>query len=237
VVAALPTYIVSTALAVAINFATDSWRSSTVWFAVGGLVLLSAGLAALSAGGGGADPGYHPRPGYSPGYSSPAPSGSRGGGRAVAAIIVILLLVASVFAVRFAFGYVTGREPGVDRLVKPVSARNGALTLTVDKVEVTRHFTRVEMSAKNTGRDALSLPVFSNAQLTAGRQTKSGDAFASDWPDNVPPGSTVSGVVVFRMVVGPTTTRASVSFATIFGSLSTRGSVVIKSVPLRKDSG
>ncbi|GLY95919.1 hypothetical protein [Actinoplanes sp. NBRC 103695] len=236
---ALPTYLISTALAVVVNFATDSWRSITPWVIVVVLVVVSALLAAATAGGQAQpDPGvlqWSQRPAI---YGSPRPiPPRRNGARAVVAVVIVTVLVVSVFLVRFVFGYVTGRESGLDRLIEPVSSRTGALTLVVERVETTPHFTRVEMSAGNSGSDALTLPLYSNCQLTAGRTTKSADAFASEWPDNVPPDSTVSGVVVFRTVLPGEATKATVSFATIFGSLSTRGSVVVRNIPLREVTG
>jgi hypothetical protein len=246
VAAALPTYLVSTAVAVAVNFATDSWRTPTLWLIVAGLVLVSAIVATLTVGGQDrAEPDHRappntawpqPQPygnaGY-PGHYQSRPPRSRGVAGGVAALVVIAVLVASVVGVQYVFGLVTGRESGVERLGVATSATTGALTLTVDSVEVTAHFTRVGMTAVNDGSDALSLPVYSNCQLTAAGTTAAGDPFASQWPDSVPPETSVSGVVVFRSVIPGGTTEATVSFSTIYGSLSTRGSIVVRKVPLR----
>jgi hypothetical protein len=233
--AALPTYVVSTALAVVVNFATDSWRSAMPWLIVGVLVVASAAIAAATTAPQ-PDPAPPPLPsGYYHSNTPPPRPQTSGYGRTVIAVVVVTALIVSIFAVRFAFGLVTGRETGVDRLVKPVSATNRALTLTVDRVEVTSHFTRVSMSASNGGNVALTLPIYGNCQMTVGRTTTSASTIASQWPDNVPPESTVSGVVVFRFVIPNDTTKASIAFSTIFGSLSTRGSIVIRNIPLRPD--
>ncbi|MFF5083684.1 hypothetical protein ACFY36_42105 [Actinoplanes sp. NPDC000266] len=232
---ALPTYLVSTALAVVVNIATESWRSPTPWLIIGVLVVASAAIAAVTAPAQ-PDPTQPPLPtGHYGPYAPPSRPRGSGTWRAVIAVVVVAVLVVSIFAVRFAFGLVTGRESGVDRLVKPVSARNGALTLTVDRVEVTAHFTRMSMTAANAGENALMLPLYGNCQMTADRITTSASTIASQWPDSVPPGSTVSGVVVFRFVIPGDTTKASVSFSTIFGSLTTRGSIVVRTIPLRTD--
>ncbi|MFB9356685.1 hypothetical protein [Actinoplanes nipponensis] len=205
------------------------------WLIVAVLVIASAAIAAATAA---PQPDRTPPPlpaGYYRPHAPPPRPRSSGSGRAVIAVVVVTVLIVSIFAVRFAFGLITGRETGVDRLVEPVSATNHALTLTVDRVEVTAHFTRVSMSASNGGGDALTLPIYSNCQMTVDRTTTSASTIASQWPQNVPPESTISGVVVFRFVIPGDATKASLAFSTIFGSLSTRGSIVVRNIPLRPD--
>ncbi len=155
----------------------------------------------------------------------------RTAGRAVVATVIVLAV--SVPVARFAFGYVTGRESGVDRLAGAWSGSAGALTLTVDRVKVTAHFTRVDMTARNTGGDVLRLPVYANCRLIAGRSERAADTLASRWPAEVPPGGAVSGVLVFRAPLPGGVATATVSFATVLGSASVTGPVAVREFPLR----
>jgi hypothetical protein len=87
----------------------------------------------------------------------------------------------------------------------------------VQSVVVTRHLTKVELTALNQGRDSISLPVFGNCQLNAGGATMGGDPFRSRWNESLPPGVPSHGTIVFsgRPAAGATT--ATLSFAHVFG--------------------
>jgi hypothetical protein len=145
----------------------------------------------------------------------------------VAGLVLLLLCgggaAAATYGVGFLGGFITGDERGTDVLAQPGTATEGPLTLTVTGVEQTRHFTRVHLTAANSGEDTLSLPVFGYTQLTGGRTTLTGDPSRSDWPIQVPAGSEVSGTVVFSGHLPAGTTSASLTFTTIFGSLRAGG--------------
>ena len=105
----------------------------------------------------------------------------------------------------------------VDVLVAEKSAKAGQLTLTVHHVWVTDQYTKVELSATNSGRVSLSLPLYGNCQLIVpGGRTLSANAFAGDWPETVPPGVPVRGTIEFDPLP-PGTTKISVSFGQVFG--------------------
>lgn len=142
--------------------------------------------------------------------------------------VVSLLLVALLIGVaglgitvgvRYVVGWVTGDEPGVDRLVGEVTARDQGLALTVEAVVQTRHFTRVTVLADNDVGHSVSLPVFKNATLVS----RSGavieaDAFRSDWSDSLAPGTTQRGVIVFSGHLADPVRFARLSFAVIYGA-------------------
>ncbi len=152
------------------------------------------------------------------------------------AVLVLLLICgggagAVALGMQYVGGLATGDEDGVDVLVAEKSAKAGALTLTVHHVVLTAHFTRVEMSAANSGTTSLTLPVYGYSQLTVqGGTTLKGDAFRSDWPETVPAEGLVRGNVNFgRLAAG--TTRINVSFTQIFGPGG--GSITVRDIVLR----
>jgi len=121
--------------------------------------------------------------------------------------------------VRYVVGWVTGDEPGFDRLVSEVTASDQDLALTVEEVVQTRHFTRVTVLADNDVGHTLSLPVFNNATLVSRRgAVLQADAFRSDWADSLAPGTTQRGVIVFSGHLADSVKFARLNFATVFGA-------------------
>ncbi|ETK34789.1 hypothetical protein MPTA5024_17525 [Microbispora sp. ATCC PTA-5024] len=110
-------------------------------------------------------------------------------------------------------GNATGDEPETNVLRTQRKVTSGPLTLTVRRILVTSDFTRVELSALNTGSESLSLPVYKNSQLSAeGGTTLEAEPGLSHWPVDVPPGVPISGVIVFSGRLPPNTKQASFSF-------------------------
>lgn len=164
---------------------------------------------------------------------APAPATSGGGrapqqrvGRSGLAVFLVVVLVLGVggFAatqgVRYVVDYTTGKETGTDRLVSQASKSAAGLTLTVVKVEYTSHFTRVELTARNsTSANSITLPLFENCVFTAADGTTlRADSFRSQWSQTVPPGAFQRGTITFPDHLPDTTTRASLSFSHIFGT-------------------
>jgi len=154
---------------------------------------------------------------------------------AVAAVLVLVFCgggaAAAAYAVQYAGGFITGHEDGTDVLVSRAQGRSGDLTLAVTRVALTAHFTRVDMTASNSGSGSLSLPVYRNCQLNpAGGATIEADSFRSDWPESVPPGGRVTGTVVFKRLPAGVT-RASLSFATIVRLGA--GAITVRDIRLR----
>jgi hypothetical protein len=135
--------------------------------------------------------------------------------------------------VRYAVGYITGNEPGTDRLVKPARASEHGLTLTVVSVTYTAHFTRVGLDADNATDTALSLPLFGNCVLNgADRTTLEADPSRSRWNPTLAPGSRQRGTIVFKAHLPDSVTRASLRFAHVFGSFEV-DSISVNDIMLR----
>jgi hypothetical protein len=166
------------------------------------------------------------------------PAARRRGAPLLVAALVLLVLcgggaAGATYGVKFLGGLITGDERGTDLLVRPATGTAGTLTLTVDKVEQTRHFTRVHLQGRNTGEEIPKL-VAGFCQLTGGGTTKKPDAFKSDWPEDVPPGREgVAGWLVFEGHLPPGTTSASLTFTVIFGSVRGGRSITVADIPLR----
>jgi hypothetical protein len=140
-------------------------------------------------------------------------------------VLVMLVLcgggvAAASFGTRYVGGWLTGDETGTDHLAQERTARAGDLTLTVGRVMLTRHFTKVELSATNAGETPISLPISGNCHLIpdGDRQRLEGDPLRSHWSEQVPPGQTVRGTVTFPSLPEGVST-VSISFGTIFGEL------------------
>ena len=120
--------------------------------------------------------------------------------------------------VRYAVGYVTGNEPGTSRLVQPVTASAGGLTLTVESVTYTAHFTQVSAVALNQTGTTVSLPVYGYCVFTGSDGTTlQADPFRSRWSDTLAPGIPQRGVIVFSGHLPAEVLQAALSFTQIFG--------------------
>ncbi|GAA3207072.1 hypothetical protein [Actinocorallia longicatena] len=138
------------------------------------------------------------------------------------ALVILLLLSGAVFWLYQRncdrLGPVGCSSRGEERLLAPVSARSGTLTLTVTRVTTTRNTVRVGISAENRGTDSLRLPVQGSSRLVeipSGR-TSGGGVAGSDWPQEIPPRSTVSGILVFDHVLDGAARELEVGFTSIF---------------------
>ncbi|MEU8007032.1 hypothetical protein AB0B66_38215 [Catellatospora sp. NPDC049111] len=118
-------------------------------------------------------------------------------------------------------------ETGQERLASEVSETGGPLTITVLSVEVTSQATKVKIRGENTGGDALTLPTFGRAQLTAAGETLLPDPGASTWPETVPAGGEATGVIVFDGVLGPGVDSVRLSFSVIHGSFDAPPNIAV----------
>lgn len=183
-----------------------------------------------------------PYPGQTPTDVYPyPPSGQqarRGTPLAIVLVIAVLVIGVGGFAVteavRYGVGYITGNEPGTDRLKRPATASADGLTLTVESVTYTDHFTRVGLAARNETETSLSLPLFGYCVLTgADGTTLEADPFRSRWSDTLAPGSLQRGTITFKGHLPDSIRRASFSFTQIFGRLG-GGSITVPDIRLRR---
>ncbi len=124
-----------------------------------------------------------------------------------------------------------GQEQGQERLAEEISETGGPLTITVLSVEVTSQATKVKIRGVNSGGDALTLPVFGRAQLTAPDRTLQPDPAAGDWPETVPADGEATGTIVFDGVLGPEVTEVRLSFSIIHGSFAAPPNIAV-TIPL-----
>lgn len=138
-----------------------------------------------------------------------------------ALVTVVLLLgvggFAATWGIRYVTGYISGNEPGVDRLVRPAEATAQRLGLEVTAFEETRHFTRVTVGVTNATGSSLTLPLFGNC-VVVGRNgtTLQADAFRSDWSDSVAAGGRQAGTITFKGHLPDGVRRARLAFSTVF---------------------
>lgn len=185
---------------------------------------------------GGTPASYGPGPGPAP-VRHGAPQQRRRWWAAALAILIVLVScggggVAITAGVRYAVGYVTGNESGPDVLVRPVSGRAGGLTLTVEKVQYTDHFTRVTVVARNGGRESVGLPLFDNCVFAgADGTTLQADPFRSRWSETLAPGGTQRGIITFPGKLPDRVGEASLSFSQVFalgGGAATVPGIVLR---------
>jgi hypothetical protein len=199
-------------------FVTD-WTGLGTWLVVPALGLVGAVVTALieKSPGREARPPPAPRPyGYPGGY--PVARGPTAVG--VVAVVLAVLLVGggAALGIRYVVGRITGDEPGRQVLVQPATGEAAGVSVTVDGVEVTDHFTRVSLVATNSGSDTVALPVDGYTVLSGSDGTTlQGDGFRSDWAASLPPGGPQRGVIVFTGRLPDGVQEASFSFTTVFG--------------------
>jgi hypothetical protein len=203
-------------------------------------------------GGYGPPPGYGPAghgrpPGYGQQYpGGPPPHGQRPGQppgpvppRRTVSLLTVVLVIALITGLTgglayggwYVTGWVIGTESGPDVLVRPVSQTEGPLTVTVQRVEVTGHLTKVGVTAVNSGKDSITLPLFGNCQLDAGGATMGADPFRSRWNQAVPAGGRTVGTILFGSRPAEGARTASLSFAHTFGSFELN-SITVRDIEL-----
>jgi hypothetical protein len=152
-----------------------------------------------------------------------APKDHRPGRLDVSILIAIAVVLVGVGVGGFALtagteyvgGYLTGNESGEDRLVKPVAKTSGAITVTVENVTYTSHFTRVEVMLANGAKEPITIPIEGAAFTAADGTALHADTHRSNWPSKVatggtshrssPPGPSARNVTI-RLTTSPSTT-------------------------------
>jgi hypothetical protein len=206
------------------------WTGGRSWLIVPTVGVVVAMLTALiQAYAAAPEPSPQPRPPGQQGWPSDAsaPRGygqTRGRGTPLPIALVTLIVVLGVGGwaltqgVRYGIGYITGNEPGTERLVGTASGSADGLRLKVESVEHTAHFTRVELLARN-GSDqySMTLPLFMNCTFTGSDGTNlKADPSRSDWSEQLSPGSLQRGTVIFGGHIPDPVHKAELRFARVF---------------------
>lgn len=151
----------------------------------------------------------------------PVPAQTRRGPTAVSIVLVVVLVglggVALAYGVATVSGYITGNQVGTDRLAsEPVAVDAKGVVTTVEAVEQTRDFTRVDIVVQNNLANTVSLPLFHNAILSDSTVTLDADGFRSSWSETIAPGQQRRGSLVFVGHLAEGATTATLAFATVF---------------------
>jgi hypothetical protein len=211
------------------SFATE-WTGAKSWLVVPAVGMGVAMVTALvQAYGSARAPSPRPQPRRDepwPGHVDPS---RRYGGREprrgtplpIALVVAVLVLGVGGWAlaqgVRYGVGYVTGNEPGAERLRQQATQTADGLTLTVESVEQTAHFTRVRLLARNASDNlSLTLPLFKTCKLRGDGATLEADAFRSRWTEELSPGSVQRGTVTFGGHLPDSVRVAELTFSPIF---------------------
>lgn len=147
----------------------------------------------------------------------PGPSG-----RSLPFAIITTIVVAGVLGlgltagVRYAAGWVTGNEPGVDRLAQTVTVEDRGLSMSVTAFEETRHFTRLRVQVTNDVGNSISLPLFGNVSLVGADGTAiEVDHRRSDWNTRLNSGVRQNGTLIFDGHLPDQVARATLQFNTV----------------------
>jgi hypothetical protein len=223
------------------SFLTD-WTGGGTWLVAPTVGLAAAMLVALVQAFGSAEAPTHDRPYPEPWPGQPSVRDAPRGTPLLVALVVAVAVIglggwAVMQGVRYGVGYVTGNEPGTERLRMQASGGVDGLTLTVESVEQTAHFTRVGLAARNTSPDTAILTVYKNTFLNGiDGTTLEGDGFRSRWSETVVPGSRQRGTITFKGHLPNSVRRAKFSFASVGGPFFLRhqGPVQVPDIRLRR---
>ncbi|MFI5695772.1 FHA domain-containing protein [Kribbella sp. NPDC051586] len=149
-----------------------------------------------------------------------APKDHRPGRFDVSILIAIAVVLGGVgvggFVVsagtKYVAGYLTGNESGEDRLVKPVAKPSAAVTVTVENVTYTSHFTRVEVMLANGAKEPVTIPIDGTTFTAADGTTLHVDTGRSSWPRRVAAGGTEHGAITFKGHLPDSTDAAVLTF-------------------------
>lgn len=166
-----------------------------------------------------------------------APKGRAAGRLDVSIVVAIVVVLVGVGVGGFALtagaeyvgGYLTGNESGEARLIKPVAKTVDGLTVTVQNVTYTSHFTRVDLLVKNTGGQAVKLPLKGNATFTGAEgNALRADASRSQWPGSIPAGGSEHGTITFTGHLPDATTAAALTLKSGDTDVAVSGIVLTK---------
>jgi hypothetical protein len=145
----------------------------------------------------------------------------------IAIAVVLVGIGVGGFAVtagaEYVAGYLTGNESGADRLVKPVSKAGSGITMTVENVTYTSHFTRIEVLVANSGKEAFSIPIDGTTFTAADGTALHADSGKSAWPSRIAAGGSEHGTVTFKGRLPDSATAAVLTFKSGSTSFAVNG--------------
>jgi hypothetical protein len=146
----------------------------------------------------------------------------------LAAIAVVLIGVGvGGFAVtagaEYVAGYLSGNESGADRLVKPAAESKGGISVTVQNVTYTSHFTRVEVLVANGGKEAFTIPLAGTTFTAADGTALHADTGKSAWPSRIAAGGSEHGTITFTGHLPDGATAAALTFKSGDTSFTVQG--------------
>jgi hypothetical protein len=141
--------------------------------------------------------------------------------RSVTGVLAILLVIGIgalgvTVGVRYAVGYLTGREPPVaERFVGQKQGSGGDVDLTVNRIYETDHYTRVEVTALSHSAIPKSLPLGPFCLLSGPGKTLQSDALKSQWATVLARDVPQPGTITFSGHLSGEAQSATLSF--LFG--------------------
>jgi len=200
------------------------WTGGRSWLVVPGVGVTVAMVTALVQAYSARQPQpATPYPDSWPGAAQPRPRAPARRGTPLPAAILIAVLAIGLggwgvaMGARYAVGYVTGNESGTEQLKRPARGTADGLTLTVESVQRTAHFTRVKIAARST-TDAFTFRLFLHGCVLRGADgsTIEADMFRSRWTEELSPRSLQRGTVTFKGHLPGSVKRAELSFNDLF---------------------
>ncbi|MFG1906003.1 FHA domain-containing protein [Kribbella sp. NPDC048928] len=160
-----------------------------------------------------------------------APKHHRPGRFDVSVLIAIAVVLVGIGVGGFALtagaeyvaGYLTGNESGADRLVKPVAKAGSGITMTVENVTYTSHFTRIEVLVANGGKEAFSIPIDGTTFTAADGTALHADSGKSAWPSRIAAGGSEHGTITFKGHLPDSATAAVLTFKSGSTSFAVNG--------------
>jgi hypothetical protein len=183
-----------------VTFLADGPGSALRWLVPPGIALVVAMVLAL--------------------MDAAAPTSRRPGRLDVSVLVAIAVVLVGVGVGGFALtagaeyvgGYLTGNESGEDRLTKPVAKVGSGITMTVENVTYTSHFTRVEVTVTNPGKQAITIPIDGTTFTAADGTALRADPGKSSWPSRIAARGTEHGTVTFKGHLPDSADAAALTF-------------------------
>jgi pSer/pThr/pTyr-binding forkhead associated (FHA) protein len=180
-------------------------------------------------------------PAGAPAQTGPVRKPQRRATVAVGVIVAVLVVGAGGALLAYGVattvsGFITGEQGGgVERLEAPLAQDSAGIVVTIESIEQTNDFTRVELTVQNNLSDTVSLPLFRNASLRSeDGTTLVAGASRHTWSESIPAGGLQRGTIVFteHLPDGPTT--AMFAIATVYGpgALERDGAVIVEGLAI-----